>query len=141
MSGAVTVKGGTLKVMSASGVSSGATTVKDGATLEVASGASLGSSEVTLEAGSTLALTATSNTFSIPNTLNLPTEGTATIRIDGARLSSGDHTIATVASGTTANVNLDPASTALDGRKGSLKVVGSNLVLNIEPTGAMVIVF
>ena len=52
--GAVTVNGGTLKVKSASGVSSGAITNKFGATLEVAAGATLGSSAVALEAGDML---------------------------------------------------------------------------------------
>lgn len=145
LSGAVTVKGGTLKVMSASGVSTGAITNKVGATLEVAAGATLGSSAVTLEAGSTLALTATSGTFTaLSNAVTLPTGESekATIRIDGYRLKSGDHTILSdVEAGATADVALDPASTVLDGRKrASLRVDGSNLVLNIPSTGTLIIV-
>ena len=118
----------------------GAKTFSGSGTVAVASGVNLGTGAITLGAGTTLALTATSSTFTaLANALNLPTEGSATIRIDGARLTSGDHVIAPVASGT--NVELDPASTVLAGRRYSLKVDGSNLVLNIEPTGAMVIVF
>ena len=120
----------------------GAKTFSGSGTVAVASGVGLGTGAITLGAGTTLALTADSNTFTpLTNALNLPTEGTATIRIDGARLRSVDHTIATVASGTTANVTLDPDSTALTGRKGSLKVEGGNLVLNIITTpGLMFIV-
>lgn len=63
----------------------------------------------------------------------------ATIRIDGKRLKSGDNEIATVASGTTANVDLDLTGTALGGRKASVRVENGKLVLNIESTGLMVI--
>ena len=82
-----------------------------------------------------------SNEFTpIANTLNLPTEGTATIRIDGARLHSGDHEIAPVGTGTAANVTIDPASTALGGRKGTLRVENGKLFLSIVPAGLMVII-
>ncbi|MBP5791398.1 MAG: hypothetical protein J6W80_03980 [Kiritimatiellae bacterium] len=63
----------------------------------------------------------------------------ATIRIDGDKFSSGDHTIATVGTGTTANVTLDPDSTVLTGRKGTLRVEGGNLVLNVAPAGLLII--
>lgn len=116
-------------------------TVTDTATLAFGAGASLGTGDITLGAVTTLALTATSNTFSLANTLNLPTgeNEVATIRIDGTRLCSGDHVIATVASGTTANVALDPASAALDGRKSSLRVENSKLILNIDSAGLTVV--
>ena len=117
-------------------------TVTDTATLAFGAGASLGTGAITLGAGTTLVLTqpSGSNEFTpLDNTLNLPTEGTATIRIDGARLKSGDHEIATVESGTTANVDLDLTGTALGGRKASLRVEDGNLVLNIQPDGLMVI--
>jgi hypothetical protein len=62
-----------------------------------------------------------------------------TIRIDGKRLKYGvDHEIATV--GTTANVTLAPASEALDGRKGTLRVEDGKLMLNIQPSGLRVII-
>ena len=120
--------------------------VKSGATLQVNAGKKItgANGRIALDAGATLALVSGGTddfVTRIEPAVTLPTDGVATIRIDGERLRGGDHTIATVASGTTANVTLDPASTALDGRKGSLRVDGSNLVLNIEPTGAMVIVF
>ena len=145
LSGAVTVKGGTLKVKSAKGVSSGEMTVKTDATLEVAEGATLGSSEVTLEAGSTLALTTADREFiALPNTLNLPTDGKATIRIAGNRLrSSVDHEIATVGNGaTSANVELDAEnSDALAGRDGTLRIdENGKLLLNIVPELFMIIV-
>ena len=80
--------------------------------------------------------------FTLVNTLNLPTgeNEVATICIDGARLKSGDHEIATVGTGATANVALDPASAALDGRKGTLRVEDGKLMLNIQPSGLMVII-
>ena len=147
LSGPVTVKGGTLKVESASGISSGAITNKVGATLEVAAGATLGTSPITLEAGSTLALTATSNRYTdesklIANSLTLPTgeNEVVTNRIDGTKLRSGDHTIANVAAGATANVAIDPDSEALAGRKASLRVEDDKLVLNIQSSGLMIIV-
>jgi hypothetical protein len=119
-------------------------TLKDTATLEYAAGATFGTGAMTLGAGTTLALTATNSTFTaLTNTLNLPTgeNEVATIRIDGTRLTSGDHIIATVGNeATSANVALDPASTALAGRKGTLRVDGGNLILNIDPSGMRVII-
>ena len=145
LSGAVTVKGGTLKVKSAKGVSTGETTVKAGAVLEVAEGGTLGSSEVTLEAGSTLALTTTSSQPEklISNTLKLPTEGKAKLRIDGTRLRSDDHVIATLGegSGTADNVELDENSEALAGRKATFSVDNeNNLILTIKPSGFLMII-
>ena len=145
LKGAVTVNGGTLKVKSASGVSSGAVTNKFGATLEVAAGATLGSSTVTLEAGSTFALTATNSTFTaIGNAVTLPTgeDEVVTIRIDGVRLRGGDHVIASnVVAGATANIALDPASAALTERESTLRVEDGKLILNIRPDGMTLIVF
>ena len=123
-------------------------TVADGGTLAIVAGANPSISaddngKLTVNDGATLVLTADSNTFTpLTNALNLPTEGTATIRIDGARLKSGDHTIlSNVTAGATANVTLDMTSAALDGRKrASLAVNGSNLVLNIEPSAMILIV-
>ena len=121
---------------------SGAMTFSGSGTVAVNSGVSLGTGGVTLGAGTTLALTADSSTFTaLTNALNLPTEGTATIRIDGARLSSGDHTIlSNVAAGATANVTLDMTSPALAGRRATLEVDGTNLVLTIKPGGMILIV-
>ena len=125
-------------------------TVTDTATLAFGEGASLGTGDITLGAGTTLALTATNKDFTpLANTLNLPTgeNEVATIRIDGARLKSGDHEIAPVGTGTAANVTIDPASAALDGRKYEVKTVEvtenettvTKLVLKIYPDGLMVI--
>ena len=110
--------------------------VTDTATLQVNAGKKItGNGTISLAAGTTLALVSGGTddfTTRIEPAVTLPTDGVATIRIDGARLSSGDHTIlSNVTAGTTANVNLDMASAALDGRKASLAVDGSNLVLNI----------
>ena len=109
------------------------------ATVKVNEGCTPGSGVITLGAGTKLALTATSKEFSLANSLKLPTSGTATIRIDGTRLRSGDdQEIATVASGT--GVALDPNSTALTGRKATLRVEEGKLILNIVSNGTVIIV-
>lgn len=120
-------------------------TVKDSATLAFGANGSLGTGDITLGAGTTLALTATSSRSEtlIANTLNLPTgeEGAARIRIDGKRLRSGDNVIAAVGTAaTSANVALDANSSALAGRKATLRVDGGNLILNIEPNGTLIII-
>lgn len=115
------------------------------ATLKINEGRKItGNGTISLAAGTTLAVDASALgtigdegfTPCIPG-LALPAEGKATIRIDGARLRSGDHVIGTVASGT--NVTLDPASSALDGRDGTLRVEDGQLILNVQPNGLMVI--
>ena len=141
-SGALTVSGkGTVLVTNTHTGESPSVTVKDTATLEFGSNGSLGNGAITLGAGTTLALTATSKEFSpLANTLNLPTTGTATIRIDGARLKSGYQEIATVGTGATANVALDPESPAIGGRRASLRVEDGKIVLNIIFPGTLIIV-
>ena len=113
--------------------------------VDVASGVGLGTGDLTLEAGTTLALTVTSSQPEklLANTLNLPTEGIAKLRIDGTGLRSGDHVIATLGAGTADNVELEPENpgTALDGRKATLSVDDdNNLILNVEPNGFKVII-
>ena len=142
----ITVSGsGTLQVNNGNANTDQPTvTVTDTATLAFGADASLGTGDITLGTGTKLVLTqpSGSNEFTpLVNTLNLPTgeNEVATIRIDGARLKSGDHEIATVGTGATANVALDPASDALGGRKSSLRVEDGALVLNIQPDGLMVI--
>ena len=121
--------------------------VTDTATLKINSGKKItGNGTISLAAGTKLALDSsalgaigdTEFTPCIPG-LALPAEGKAMLRIEGARLRSGDHVIATVTSGTIANVALDPDSQALEGRKGSLSVENGNLLLNIQPSGLMII--
>ena len=143
---AITVSGtGTLQVNSTCDNRNEPTvTVTDTATLAFGADATLGTDAITLGAGTKLVLTqpSGSNEFTpLVNTLNLPTgeNEAATIRIDGKRLKSGDHVIATVGTGATANVALAPASKALDGRKGTLRVEDDKLMLNIQPSGLMLI--
>ena len=145
----ITVKGGgTLKVTSASPDMIGSTVVADTATLAFGAGASFGAAgtagAITLGNGTTLALTSTGKALSpLANALNLPTGAgeVATIRIDGGWLSSGDHEIATVGNAAaTANVTLDENSTALAGRKYTLKVENGKLLLNIKFAGTIVII-
>ena len=115
--------------------------VKDKATLAFGEGASLGTGAITLGAGTTLALTSNSDTYTLANTLNLPTTGTATLRIDGKRLRSGEGleiaTIGNAASVTTDNVKIE--GDAIGGRKTTLRIEDGKLLLNIQPEGLMVI--
>ena len=117
-------------------------TVKDSATLAFDANGSLGTGAITLGAGPTLALTATSREFTpLANTLNLPTEGRAKIRIDGVRLKTGVREIATVGKGTSANVEPDLDGEALGGRRATFEVAeGGKLLLNIKSSGTLIIV-
>ena len=128
---------GTLVFNSAS-TFNGGLSIGGTATVKVNEGCTPGSGAITLGAGTKLVLTANSSKYQLSNTLNLPTEGVATIRIDGKRLRTG--IIATIGSGATENVALDMNSAALDGRKAMLRVEGDKLILNIEPDGFRVIV-
>ena len=120
-------------------VVNGAIAVTDGATLQINKDVVVGGSgTILLAAGATLSLPANDDkTFSVRDIvpLTLPTEGTAAIRIDGARLNLGNYEIATVASGT--NVTLDPTSTAVSGRRTSLKIENDKLVLSLSPAGTI----
>jgi hypothetical protein len=129
---------GTLVFNSAS-TFNGGLTVGGTATVKVNAGCTPGTGAITLGNGTNLALTSTSNEFTpLANTLNLPTDGVATIRIDGARLRSGDHVIAPVASGT--EVAIDTNSAALASRKSSLEVKDGNIVLSVKPKPMVIVV-
>lgn len=121
---------------------SGGLIVQDTATVEVKPNAKPGKGAITLRAGTTISLTATSNEFSpLANTLNLPTTGIATLRIDGKRLRSGEGleiaTIGNAASVTKDNVKIE--GDAIGGRKTTLRIEDGKLLLNIQPEGLMVI--
>ena len=120
-------------------------TVKDTATLAFGAGASLGAGKITLGNDTKLVLTqpAGSNMFApIANVIKLPTPGVATIRIDGERLKTGVHEIASVdlEAGSSANVKVDKNSAALAGRKATLRVEEGKLILNIVSDGTVIIV-
>ena len=123
---------------------SGGLTVQDTATVEVKPNAKPGKGAITLGAGTTLALTSTGGSFTpLTNALTLPTgeNKKATIRIDGARLRSGEGleiaTIGNAASVTKDNVKIE--GDAIGGRKTTLRIEGGKLLLNIQPEGLMVI--
>ena len=117
--------------------------VTDTATLAFGEGASLGTGAITLGNDTKLALTrfSDSSTFTpIENIINLPTDGKATVCIDGERLRAGKYEIFAVGTGTAANAGLDDKSGVLAGRRGWFEVEGGMLVLNIESDGTMLIV-
>jgi hypothetical protein len=121
--------------------------VKSGATLQVNAEKKItgANGRIALDDGATLTLVSNGTddfTTRIEPAVWLPTEGVATIRIDGVRLCSGNHVIATVGNEATfANVELDGNSAALAGRKASLSVDDdNNLILNIEPNGTMIFI-
>ena len=138
--GGMAVTGCGTLVFNSESTFNGGLSVGGTATVKVNEGCTPGSGVITLGAGTKLVLTANSSTYQLPNTLNLPTEGVATIRIDGKRLRTGNNVIATIGSGATENVALDMNSAALDGRKATLRVEGGKLILNIQSSGFMIIV-
>ncbi len=141
---AITVSGsGTLKVTQPNDNGAQPTVTLAGtATLEyTTAAATLGTGTLTLGAGTTFAFVNNSRELALPSPIVLPTDGVATLRIGGTRLTSGKHTIATdVAADAADHLVVDPASAALDGRKTTLAVEDGNLVLNVKSFGLKVIV-
>ena len=135
---------GTLKVnKAAQNADEPSITLKDTATLEYATAtATLGTGTIALGAGTTFAFKNSGRELVLPSSsITLPSTGVATLRIDGAKIKSGDYTIATgVAADAADHLVIDSASTALVGRKASLRVDDGNLVLTIKSTGTVCIV-
>ena len=135
---------GTLKVnKAAQNAVEPSITLKDTATLEYATAtATLGTGTIVLGAGTTFAFKNSGRELVLPSSsITLPSTGVATLRIDGAKIKSGDYTIATgVAADAADHLVIDSASTALVGRKASLRVDDGNLVLTIKSTGTVCIV-
>jgi hypothetical protein len=122
----------------------GAIAVENGATLQINKDVVVGGTgSISLAAGTTLALPANDDkTFSVRDIvpLTLPTEGTATLRIDGARLKSGDYVILdSVPTGYAEHLTV--TGTAIDGRRTELKDDGTSLILTIVPRGFIISVF
>lgn len=141
--GGMDVTGNGTLVFNSESTFTGGLTVGDTATVKVNAGCTPGTGNITLGAGTTLALTATSNTFSpLDNAVALPAgeNEKATIRIDGERLKSGNHTILSSVSGATDNVAIDLTSPALEGRNATLSVDGTDLVLTIEPKNGFILI-
>jgi hypothetical protein len=126
--------------------------VTDTATLQIKAGKTItGDGTISLAAGTTLALDSsalgtigdTEFTPCFPG-LALPETGTATLRIDGDRLRSGEHVLCTLAS-VPENLadHVTVTGTALDGRKYEVKAVEdtvnettvTKLVANIKSAG------
>ena len=116
--------------------------VEGSATLVLASGAKLSTSgAIALGDGATLAFRNEGRELALPAPVVLPETGSATLRIDGARLNSGDHTVMSdVAQDAADHLAIDAESEALDGRKTSLRVEDGNLVLNVVSKGLMIII-
>ncbi len=127
-------------------IASGTTlAVTDTATLKIAAGKKIaGEGTISLASGTTLAVESSGNTIALSNFivpgLALPETGTATLRIDGTRLKGGEHVILENApAGAAEHLVLDMNSPALDSRRASLSVVNGKLVLNVQPSGLIMI--
>ena len=137
---AITVSGsGTLEVTQPADIQNNATVsvvVTNTATLAYTTAdATLGSGAMTLGAGTTLEYTNSGNTLALPcSSLTLPSSGTATLRVNGDRLKSGDHVLATGVSSVGLDVELAPS--VADGRKYVVTVKDGKLVLTVK-TGLM----
>ena len=143
---AITVSGkGALKVNKAAQNDSGVVPtvkVKDSATLEYASGATFGNSAITLDYGTTFSFFNASNDFSTDPAIRLSGngEGKTTIKVDGRRLKSGTD-IELISSGAPVGCaeRVTVTGTALGGRKYTLREDNGKLLLNVTPSGLMLI--
>lgn len=116
-------------------------TLKDKATLEYTTAtATLGTGTITLGAGTTFAFQNTGRELTLPSSIALPSTGTATLRIDGAILHSGKHTILESGATDASTNSLTVTGTAIGSRKTSLGAEGGKLILNIKPQGMMIFV-
>jgi hypothetical protein len=126
--------------------------VTDTATLQVNSGKKItGNGTISLSSGTTLALKSTSREFVTPDIIpvSLPSEGSATIRIDGTRLKSGDeHVLCTLASVpenlanhviVTGEALKDLKYDVLTKNVTENETTVTKLVLNIQPVGLLMI--
>ena len=124
----------------------------DTATLQINAGKKItGNGTISLAAGTTLALKSTGREFATPDIVpvTLPSEGAATICIDGERLKSGeDFTVCSLTDlpdGYVLKDHLNITGTALNGRKYEVKAVEetettvTKLVANIQSAGLMLI--
>ena len=123
-------------------VVTGAIAVTDGATLQINKDVVIGGTgSIALAAGATLAFPANDDkTISVRDIvpLTLPESGIATLRIDGARLPSGEYTILNSVPANYANLAVDRKGTAIAGRYAELTDDGTNLKLQIFPSGTAV---
>jgi len=119
-------------------------TLKDSATLEYTTAtATLGSGAMTLGAGTTFVFFNSGDALTLPSAsaINLPSTGAATLRINGSRLKSGEHTILSdVTEGAASHLTVDSESPALAGRRSEVVEKDGNLVLTIIPPGTVIIV-
>ena len=140
---------GTNVVTSASPLMTGTYAVTDAATVifdgtkkfnDEAAGFANGT--ISLDDGTTLEYTNSGSTLALPcKTLVLPETGTATLRINGGRLKTGDHILVEeVSADATSLLNVELAETVKDGRRCEVAVKDGNLVLCIASKGFVLIV-
>ena len=147
----ITVAGhGTNVVTSASPLMIGTYAVTDAATVifdgtkkfnDEAAGFANGT--ISLDDGTTLEYTNVGNTLALPcSTLVLPESGTATLRINGDRLKTGDHILVKgVSADATSLLNVELTDAVKDGRRYEVAEKDGNLVLSIASKGFVLIVF
>ena len=126
-------------------VVNGAIAVENGATLQINKDVVVGGTgSISLAAGATLAIAANDDkTISVRDIVpvTLPESGTATLRIAGLRLKSGDYVILdSVPSGYADHLTVDRSTTAIGGRRASLKDENGQLVLAIISPGTLIVV-
>ena len=148
----ITVAGhGTNVVTSASPLMTGTYAVTDTATVKFDDtkkfnneAAGFANGTISLGDGTTLEYSNVGSTLALPcKTLVLPETGTATLRINGERLRSGDHVLVSgVSEGAADHLDVELADTVKDGRRYDVAVKDGNLVLHVIPSsGVMLIVF
>ena len=139
----ITVAGhGTNIVTSASPLMTGTYAITDAATVKFTEGAGFANGTISLDGGTTLEYTNSGKTLALPcKTLVLPSEGKATLRINGGRLRNGDHVLVSgVSAGASDLLGVELADSVKDGRRYDVAVKDGNLVLSINQ-GFMLIVF
>ena len=117
--------------------------VTDTATLQINAGKKItGNGTISLAAGTTLALESTDRAFTTPDIVpvTLPSEGAATIRIDGEKeLRGGDYVLLnSVPTGYAAHLTV--TGTALGSRTATLKDDGEHLILSVPPRGLTIVI-
>ena len=124
-------------------VTDAATVIFDGTKKFNNEAAGFANGTISLDDGTTLEYTNVGNALALPcKTLVLPETGTATLRINGDRLKTGDHILVEgVSADATSLLNVELTDAIKDGRRYEVAEKDGNLVLSIASKGFVLIVF